>query len=798
VLFVRQDSGEALLPALSRNLTFSRVAVPGLGWTLAGLGFALVVLVLVRRASEVEPEDCLSELCRPFWALSLPIFLTLACGLSLAVSPSFPYGSNLAVSLCLEGAFFALCTLVVFGVLLAQALVRLLGVWQRQLPSLAILGIAMLCFTAATPGRFYDEGVGQGNMFKYVRMAQTLGGTGTLNIERAEENADPTLSGFVSFIPGWISSYVDASLTLVSQPSGERKATRVNRSMFRSVDGGVYYINAPGPGILLTPAYLVDRVLERWFGWERQVAIIVFWQLIGALLVLEIVWSTREMAFRSAGTLTALGVAVAVPFLFYTFQIYPELPGGLLILFAFRKLAIDASPTGKGVFAASMALAALPWLHQKYSVLAAVLGIYAAVKLLTRTPGGIRHHPYKVVLLAAPLAISAYSIFLYNHALTGSLAPTATFEAVERSSFEPWNFFKGMSGLLFDRENGLFVFAPIYVAALVGARAFFLRERKLFLPLTLVLASYLIVIASFPYWPGAISTMGRYILSVLPLFALPLAYVVDRALTDGRLAGVLATLMAASLAYSVSFASDLIPSYQPWIFWERALYSDPHQYLPSFLSDGVLGSGPAHLPKFAVLAGLVAVLVLVLRDRVYRDPVSVGDESAGFHRHAVASALAVLMLAVASGTVLEHWPSNGTDKSGPVFRDSRSLSRSRTLATFGEHGFEGDGVWVEGGGSAEFLLRTREPLAEMQLRFRNGPNANTVVFRERGEQEVSFELAGGAHVQTVRVRKPYRFDGPRGERFLYAFKVTSRGSFVPKDEGISDDERRLGTHVRVR
>ena len=142
------------------------------------------------------------------------------------------------------------------------------------------------------------------------------------------------------------------------------------------------------------------------------------------------------------------------------------------------------------------------------------------------------------MLLGAPLAISAYSIFLYNHALTGSLAPTATFEAVERSSFEPWNFFKGMSGLLFDRENGLFVFAPIYVFALVGARAFFFRERRVFAPYVLVLASYLVVIASFPYWPGAISTMGRYILSVLPLFALPMALVFERArwrrLSGGR------------------------------------------------------------------------------------------------------------------------------------------------------------------------------------------------------------------------------------------------------------------------
>ena len=76
----------------------------------------------------------------------------------------------------------------------------------------------------------------------------------------------------------------------------------------------------------------------------------------------------------------------------------------------------------------------------------------------------------------------------------------------------------------------------------------------------------MVVIASFPYWPGAISTMGRYILSVLPLLALPMALVVKRAFSDGWLAGVSVALLAGSLSYSVSFTRDLIPSYEPRFF----------------------------------------------------------------------------------------------------------------------------------------------------------------------------------------------------------------------------------------
>ena len=98
-----------------------------------------------------------------------------------------------------------------------------------------------------------------------------------------------------------------------------------------------------------------------------------------------------------------------------------------------------------------------------------MLGLLAGWHLLRSSPGGrSRASIYKFILLGLPLVVSAYSIFLYNHALTGSLSPTATFSAADRSSFEPWNFFKGLSGLLLDRENGLFIFAPIYIFALVA------------------------------------------------------------------------------------------------------------------------------------------------------------------------------------------------------------------------------------------------------------------------------------------------------------------------------------------
>jgi hypothetical protein len=116
----------------------------------------------------------------------------------------------------------------------------------------------------------------------------------------------------------------------------------------------------------------------------------------------------------------------------------------------------------------------------------------------------------------------------------------------------------------------------------------------------------------------------------------------------------------------------------------------------------------------------------------------------------------------------------------------------------GEHGFEGEGgVWVPGGGTTRFVILTREATPSLELSFVNGPEDNAVEVRERGNASAMLNLPPlGPHDRTVLMRKPYRFDGPRGERFLYVFDVRSRGSFTPPEE--NQDRRRLGTYVRVR
>jgi hypothetical protein len=809
VLFLRQDSGEALLPAFSRNFDFAPGILTALGAGLAGLALAVGVGAAGSRATGRPFGEILSAVSSVFVTLLAPAALTVLAVISIWLSPGYPYGLGLALTLALEGSFATLLTGGLFVSCLVHCLHSMRGAREQsaltpRLFAPGVVAAALVLFTLATPSEFYQDGAGQGNMFKYLRMAAALSGSGTLDIGRAEENPAPRLVDFLARLPDLAHRYVDEARELLRAVFssaaegklyvGELTARRANRAMFRSADGGIYYINAPGPGILLVPAYLADRFLNRTFGSRRQIAAILFWQVLGAILVHQMALAAAFLAGRAAALTVAFAFALAVPLLFYTFQIYPELPAALFLLFAFRKLVLDPFPSALGTLAAGVALGALPWLHQKYSVVAAALALYGAQRFIRRRRPGWVVEAWKLALLAAPLALSAFSVFLYNHALTGSLSPAATFTAAGRSAFEPGAAVKGFLGLFLDQENGLFVFAPVYLVALIGFPAFRSKHPTLVAPFLLVVASYLFVIASFPFWPGAVSTMGRYVSSILPLLSLPAVLVARRAFADGRLAGTGISLAAASFAMSVSFVRDIIPSYQPKLLWARVLYCDPIQLLPDFQTEGFLGSGAAHFPK--VLAQLLFVALLVhFLSRSARE-----DESPrSFSRNATLAASLLILAFVGCSAFLERFPGNESGASKPVFRETRVLGGGRELSVHGRYGFEGDGVWVPGGERTDFILVSRESVRQLDLSIWNGPRANRVEVLDRDGFVTPLDLpTGGSHDRAVLLRKPYRFLGPGGERFLYVFAIRSRGSFVPKDEGRGDDPRRLGAYVRVR
>lgn len=108
--------------------------------------------------------------------------------------------------------------------------------------------------------------------------------------------------------------------------------------------------------------------------------------------------------------------------------------------------------------------------------------------------------------------------------------------------------------------------------------------------------------------------------------------------------------------------------------------------------------------------------------------------------------------------------------------------------------------WIRGSRTAEFLLQSDEPLAEIQVAVANGPEPNAVTVRVEGTEQ-HLDLAPG-EVRAVGL--------PAGDGFSYHHKgldvlvhrvsVTSARGFVPAlaaDDGRRGDQRYLGAFVNV-
>ncbi|MGH9461208.1 MAG: hypothetical protein ACRD1X_08315 [Vicinamibacteria bacterium] len=816
-VFLRQETGQGFLSAMGRNLHFQEGASEILTVVGFGLSLWLAVSLLLFWLSDYPLEELLRRIGRSMVPLLLPAcFTTLAC-LSLMVSPQFPYGANLVLTLAYEGSFAPLLAWGLCAISLTRTVYDLIDCtfvydslaperwpWYR-LGEAVIPIVALGIFALATPSWLWTDGEGQGNMFKYLRMAAAFSASGDLDIAKAEGAAEQaSFAQLLSILPRTARGWMDESYELAGAIAdsagrgrvyvGDVVATRANRSMFRSPNGGIYYINAPGPGLLLVPAYLTDRALNRWLGWNRQVAAILFWNLLGALLVLEMFRCAREVELGwGAATFTAFALALSPPLLPYTYQVYPELPAALFLLYAFRRLLVEPAPSGWGLLAGAFALAGLPWLHQKYAVTAALMAVMGAWRVVGTAPGR-SDRLARLLLFASPLALSALSLTVYNHALTGSVLPDATFRAAGRSAFEPGNLLSGFLGLFVDAENGLFVYAPVYVLSLAGLGRLALRHREIRSYLLAVVLSYVFVIASFPHWPGAVSSVARYILSVAPLAAIPLVFVARRSAHDGVLAGAASVFLAGTLSFSFAFQKDLVASHVTRTLLDRTRYSDPLQYLPSFLSEG-----PAHFYQLGAMAVAIVLVWYLLTPRVEQESHVREHEAAMYPWKALMGSAALVGLIFVMGGLLERVPANTTARTGPVENDTHPLRRTEGVAQMWVEGafpFEERGVWVPGARTARFFIRSPDEIAELRVALINTPAVNEVRIAQRGSEPLSRELAPSAReVVDLPLRRPYLFEGPEGRRYIYELAIRSRGSFVPRDERTGDDKRRLGCFV---
>jgi hypothetical protein len=219
------------------------------------------------------------------------------------------------------------------------------------------------------------------------------------------------------------------------------------------------------------------------------------------------------------------------------------------------------------------------------------------------------------------------------------------------------------------------------------------------------------------------------------------------------------------------------------------------------LSEGIVGSGPAHFTKLTFFAVGLVLLVAYLSARVLREPALVEEDVELYTQRATLGAAVVIGFVVLAGAFLERLPSNATRKEGPEFREVRPIRPGSEieLGAEGRFHFERSGVWVQGSSSARFFVSSPEPVPGLKITLTSTPRPNQVLLKPRRRAPVIVDLLPrDRQVVSLPLSNPFVFRGPHGERFIYAVLVRSRAGFVPADAGESRDRRNLGCYLIFR
>ena len=268
-----------------------------------------------------------------------------------------------------------------------------------------------------------------------------------------------------------------------------------------------HYLGLP---ILIAPAYAL----------AGRLGVLVFQALLGGLLASL----TFKLAYlisedRVAAAVGTIFVMLSPPLLMYHYLVYPELIAALLITGIIYLLLRYNAPSYNALFAVTVSLAILPWLNRRFVPLAVCLALLAVWAWQNRKPPrlqGLLRSPGWLGLATALISIGGLLWF------NSQLAAPARLDV----NISPdggtllLRLIRGI-GWLMDQQRGLFIFAPIYIAAIFGLPYLGFRTRGWFVTVPF-LGLFGITVLAGGFWI-AWEVGPRFLVAGLPTLATVLA-----------------------------------------------------------------------------------------------------------------------------------------------------------------------------------------------------------------------------------------------------------------------------------
>ena len=326
----------------------------------------------------------------------------------------------------------------------------------------------------------------------------------------------------------------------------------------RGLNGQIYSVHSPGVAALVLPAFGL-------FGYPGAQATIIAAAAVTAGLVWWTAWLLSASAM--AAWLAWAALSVSAPFVLHAFTVFPDAPGALCVAAAVAlliQLEYRGPANVASVWVAGAALAALPWLHSRFCVLAISLGLVLGLRL-------IRQRPVLAAQFLIVPVVSATAWFGYFWTIWGTVNPSAPYGALTNLA---WGHTpEGVLGLLLDQRYGLLATAPAYVCSIAGLVLLARQRARLVVELTMVIVPYVVAASSYGMWWGGFGGPARFLVAILPIAAVPVAWLwvsggpVARALTLFPLltgAGVLAARIwadAGTMAFAQTFGADPVAAW---------------------------------------------------------------------------------------------------------------------------------------------------------------------------------------------------------------------------------------------
>lgn len=529
----------------------------------------------------------------PWWALALLLVVAaavpgwrrrpvLALPALFAILPWLPVPLP-AVALIWTGPLAWLPVAIALGAAVGPAFGARLGkVLDGLSParSTVVAGVLSLACGAYVAWAIAPQ-VPQGDEPQYLVITQSLIADGDLQVENNHRNRD-----YLAYFPMDI------------QPNYRR----------RGENGEIYSIHAPGVSVLVLPAFAV-------FGYRgAQFTILALAALAGALM-----WHAAWLAIRDrrAAWFGWAAVSTSLTFLFQGVTIFPDGPAACVVagaLWLFIRLRREPDRVGGATLvAAGGLLGALPWLHTRFSILAAGLGLAVVSALATDPARPVGSRIGRAAGFLALPVVAAAGWFAFFRVLYGTFNPAAPY-ASEAAALDPAFVPGGLVGLLVDQQFGLIAWSPVLAAGLAGvwiARAN--PDRRWALPMAGVAFAYLLMATSYwMWWVGGPAPPARLAAAVLPVLA-PLAALAWRR-ADAPLRAVWAALLVLSATATAvlvtvargDIAWNVRSEETRWLEWLGPLVNLPRA-LPSFF----WALDPENLRTEASFFGHAALTLLV-------------------------------------------------------------------------------------------------------------------------------------------------------------------------------------------